>query len=176
MMSFIRPEASAVLTRWREVLVGLAVLLLGLWWLFFVGGLLGYLGPFVALAGSALIWIGVQRGRFRRAGDGQGSVQIDEGQIMYFGPHAGGAAALRELERLTLNGAAKPPHWRLEQKGQPALLIPLNAVGADLLFDAFASLPGLKTARMLSELESSPAQAVVIWERQPMRPAGTALH
>ena len=175
-MSFIRPEVSAALARWREALVGCAVLSLGLWWLIRVGGLLGYLGPVVGLVGLALIWIGVQRGRFRRTGDGPGSVQVDEGQINYFGPYAGGAVALRELERLTLNGAAKPPHWRLEQKGQPDLLIPLNALGADLLFDAFASLPGLKTARMLSELESSPAQAVVIWERQPLRPSGTPLH
>ncbi len=175
-MSFIRPEVSALLLRWRDVFVGVTVFAVGMWWLFRVGGLLGYLGPFLGLIGAALIWSGLQRGRFRRVGNGPGSVQIDEGQITYFGPLAGGAIAMRELERVTLNSAANPPHWRLEQKGQPALLIPLNALGSDLLFDAFASLPGLKTTRMLSELETTPAQAVVIWERESMRPQGTPLH
>ncbi len=175
-MSFIRPEARAAVLRWREVLVGLGVAGLGLWWILRAGGLLGLVAPLVICAGLALIWIGWQRARFRSTGEALGTVQVDEGQITYFGPLTGGAVALSELERLTLERNAHPPQWRLEQPGQPALLIPLNAHGAEALFDAFASLPGLRTARMLAEMEAGRAQAVVIWERQSMRPAHLRLH
>jgi hypothetical protein len=44
------------------------------------------------------------------------------------------------------------------------------------LSDAFATLPGLRTERMLSEMNTSEDQAVVIWERSPLRPAHVRLH
>lgn len=95
---------------------------------------------------------------------------------MYFGPLTGGTVALRELESLTYEGGMHPAHWRLTQKGRDALLIPVNAAGADALFDAFAALPGLKTERMLSTMHASAPHAVVIWHRAPLRPAGALLH
>ena len=55
-------------------------------------------------------------------------------------------------------------------------MIPVNAAGADALFDAFSKLPGLRTERMLSELRAQRGHAVVIWERTPLRPAHALLH
>lgn len=176
MSAFFRPEAQAALWRWREVISGVAVLIVGLWLVAGQGGLAGILGYGVLIVGVALIWIGVQRGRFRGAGDGAGAVQVDEGQVRYFGPLTGGAVDLRELESLTLDGTLYPAHWRLAQKGHPPLLIPVNAAGAEALFDAFAVLPGLKTERMLSSLQRNSAQAIVIWQRGPLRPEGALLH
>ncbi|WP_300037833.1 hypothetical protein [uncultured Roseobacter sp.] len=172
----IRPEARAQLMRWREVLVGSAALLTGLWWLAGPGRLLTIPALALLLAGVALIWIGVQRARFRSAGTGPGSVDVDEGQITYFGPLTGGAVALRELRRLTLDGTARPAHWRLEQPGQPALMIPVNADGAEALFDAFATLPGLRTAQMLRALEHPAHDQIVIWQRDIAIPAQGAVH
>ena len=60
-MSFIRPEARAALWRAREALAGLAIGLLGLSWALGPGGLLGWLGWGLILAGVALIVIGLQR-------------------------------------------------------------------------------------------------------------------
>ena len=96
----IRPEAKAHLMRWREALAGIAVLLLGLWWL--AGNSQVLLLPAVALVilGLALIWMGMQRARFRGEGQGPGSVDVDEGQITYFGPLTGGAVAVREITRV----------------------------------------------------------------------------
>ena len=37
-----------------------------------------------------------------------GAVQVDEGQIAYFGPLTGGTVAVRDLQRLRLDGGAKP--------------------------------------------------------------------
>lgn len=175
-MSFIRPDAARMIRRWREALAGLAVLILGLLWVFGRPGLLQLLGYPVVLTGLVFIWVGYQRARFRTNGGGAGAVQVDEGQITYFGPLTGGATDLADMERLTLDRNLKPAHWRLDSPGTPALLIPVNAAGSDALFDAFATLPGLRTERMLNELNTTANQAVVIWERSPMRPAHVRLH
>jgi hypothetical protein len=163
-MSFVRPEASAKLARWREALIGLACLALGAWWAFHLGGLMTWIGGAVMLGGAALIAIGVQRGRFRTGGGGPGVVQIDEGQITYFGPLTGGAVDLADLVRLEYDPAGHPAHWRLSQPGQPPLSIPVTAEGADALFDAFSALPGLRTERMLAAMKSPPPHSVVIWQ------------
>ncbi len=175
-MSFIRPEAAAGLNRWREALYGGAVLLIGLFWLFGSRGLLHLLGYPVAILALVLIWVGIQRARFRSASDGAGAVQVDEGQITYFGPMTGGATALADLERLTLVRNLKPAHWRLDAPQHDSLLIPVNAAGSEALFDAFATLQGLQTERMLAELNGPGDQPVVIWERRSLRPSHVRLH
>lgn len=175
-MSFIRPEAQAFLTRWREVLVGGAVLALGVYWIAGPAGLLGWVGWPVAVGGVALMVIGLQRARFRRTGQGPGTVDVDEGQITYFGPLSGGSLALSELEQLIYDPTAKPPHWLLQAAGQPPLQIPVNADGADALFDVFASLPGLRTHRMLTTMQTESDHPVVIWQRHPDRALVTRLH
>jgi hypothetical protein len=163
-MSFIRPEIRAAAFRWREALIGLLCVLLGLWWLFFARGILVYVGAVVVLAGLALVWIGAQRSRFRGPGDATGAVEVLEGQITYFGPETGGMVAVAELARVILDPSGAEPIWRLEQPGLPPLDVPVNARGADQLFDAFSMLPGLKVERMLAEMKRDTRMAVVIWE------------
>jgi hypothetical protein len=165
-MSFIRPEAMAGLSRWREVLIGSSVLALGAWWVLGVGGLLHWIGYAVAAGGLALIAAGIQRARFRGGRGGAGVVQVDEGQIAYFGPLTGGAVARSEMTALMLDRSGKPAHWVLRQPGQPDLHIPLNAEGSEALFDAFGALPGLRTEHMLSQMSASGDQAVVIWQKR----------
>ncbi|NNE52205.1 MAG: hypothetical protein HKN30_07370 [Sulfitobacter sp.] len=175
-MSFLRAEARATLWHWREVLAGGALLLAGLWLTFRIGFLLDFVGIPMIIGGAALIWLGVQRARFRSGRGGPGAVAVDEGEVTYFGPLTGGSVALRELESLTIDGNMFPAHWRLEQRGAPPLLIPVNAEGSDALFDAFASLPGLRTEQMLSALKSNRRQAIVVWQRGTSRPEGLLLH
>ncbi len=175
-MSFIRPEASANIWRWREVLVGAGIGALGLYWVLGPGLLLGWVGWVLIAAGLALIVVGVQRSRFRADSQGPGVVMVDEGQITYFGPLTGGAVAVSELERLTLDPTGKPTHWILQQPGQPALQIPINAKGAEALFDVFAALPGLRTERMLAGMHGKDDHPVVIWERNVDRVLLQPLH
>lgn len=167
-MSFIRPEARALVMQWREVLIGLAVLMLGAWW---AGGfgVLKWLGIVICGIGVALIVSGIQRARFRAGRGGPGVVQIDEGQVTYFGPLNGGAVAVQSLNRLVLDGGSNPAVWALYQAGQPPLHIPVNAEGADGLFDAFATLPGLKTGAMIAKLQARPDHPVVIWQKDDRR-------
>ncbi|UWR07428.1 hypothetical protein [Ruegeria sp. B32] len=175
-MSFIRPEAKLALWRWREVLAAGFVLILGLSWIGGPGGLLGWLGWVLVLVSVALAVIGIQRARFRLGAGGPGVVSVDEGQIAYLGPLEGGIVATREIESLTLDPTASPAHWVLQQPGQPPLHIPVNAEGAEALFDVFSALPGLRTERMLSELKGGASHPVVIWERHPSRPAHIRLN
>lgn len=162
----IRPEAKAQLYRWREVLVGGVALLIGLLWLSGSSQLLLLPGVAFALGGAALIWVGVQRARFRGEGQGPGSVQVDEGQITYFGPLTGGVVDLRELTQIVLDHGLYPAHWRMRQAGAHDLLIPVNAEGADGLFDAFATLPGMRMELALAALKSHEQQPIVIWRRE----------
>ncbi|WP_366522985.1 hypothetical protein [uncultured Tateyamaria sp.] len=176
---FFRPEAKAALWRWREVLAGAALAVLALWLLAQARGVLGYVAPVMLVGAGALIMVGLQRGRFRGAGGGLGTVQVVEGEVIYFGPLTGGSVSLREVQRLTLDGGQKPAHWRLDQPDHPPLLIPVDADGADALFDAFAALPGLKTERMLAKLRADAGAPVLIWERSApslaqMEPQGRA--
>jgi len=175
-MTFLRPEARAALWRWREVLAGVALALIGLWLVAGPGFLLAVVGWPLIAGGIALIWIGVQRARFRGDGAGPGAVQVVEGQVTYFGPLTGGTVALREMDGLTLERAMFPAHWRLTQPGQQALLIPVNAAGAEALFDAFATLPGIRTERMLHEMRSGGAQSVMIWRKESAAQPARLLH
>lgn len=162
-MSFVRPEATAQLRRWREVLIGAALWLPGLWWALLGNGLIVYVGIALLLGGASLMAIGYQRGRFRVAGDGPGFVEVSEGEVSYFGPLTGGSVALPDLARLSLDGTGHPPHWILSQPGRPDLYVPTTAEGAETLFDAFAALPGLRIEHMLARLRQPTRDITVIW-------------
>lgn len=167
-MNFIRPEARAEMWRWREVLVGLPILLLGIYWASGFG-LLKWVGFAVALGGVALMLAGFQRARFRSVRGGPGVVQVDERQITYFGPLDGGAVAIDDLTGVSLDARSEPPVWVLRQAGQNLLHIPVNAEGTDALFDAFAALPGIRTEHMLAQLAKKPDHPVVIWSKPAAR-------
>ena len=79
--------------------------------------------------------------------------------------------SVRELSMLSLDPRSKPPVWVLSQPGQADLYIPVNAEGSDLLFDAFAALPGIRTDHLLAALNNGADDVVVIWAKRP-----TALH
>jgi hypothetical protein len=173
----IRPEASARLAQYREALIGLGVLCLGLYWAFFTGGgLLHWIGYGVAALGAVLTFAGWQRARFARGKDGPGIVRVVEGRITYFGPLSGGAADLEALSLLSLDPSARPAHWILHQPGQPVLAIPTTAEGADTLFDAFSHLPGIRTEAMLRALERGGDQTIVIWRSPDAQRSTPRLH
>ncbi|PRY93597.1 hypothetical protein BCF33_2477 [Hasllibacter halocynthiae] len=159
----IRPELRDALRRWREVLAGAALAVLGLW---MTAGIdtARWLGFAVALGGGALAVAGLRLGRFRRGGEGPGIVSVDERRIAYMGPLTGGTAAVDGIRRLDLDPSARPdPAWVVTTR-DGALHIPVTAKGADALYDAFAALPGIDTGRMLAELDKRDGAAVAIWE------------
>ena len=163
--------------RWREGLVGLGLCLIGTYWIVTGLGLLSWIGWAVVALGLVVIWAGAQRARFRVGADGPGVVTVDEGQVTYFGPLDGGAVAMSELSQLALDPRGKPPVWLLSQPGQVDLSVPLDAAGADALFDVFAALPGIETEKMLTQMRAHlrdagqgprgavPLHPIVIWQK-----------
>lgn len=169
MTDFIRPDLRDAFWRWREAVAGLALALLGVWGVLVEGGLLAWLGGVALLLAGFLIWTGTQRARFRRVSGGPGSVDVDEGQITYFGPLTGGAIALRDIDAVTLiRAGGQSPHWQLVAQGH-VLHIPIDADGTDALFDAFASLPGLRTERVLAAMKDGAVDNVAVWQRKGIR-------
>lgn len=161
-MNLIRPEVRDGLFRWREVLVGIATLLIGLRLATTSFGAVFIIGCGLALAGAALIFAGIQRARFRSGGGGAGVVDIDERQITYFGPYGGGAVSVDELVEI---GVDPSRSWLMRDAAGTHLMIPMNAEGADALFDAFAAVPGLTTARLVEAARSAPRQYTTIWAK-----------
>ena len=163
----IRPQAAATLRRWRSLLVGAALIGLGLYWALGFGGVLALVGWAVVLVGLGVAITGLQRLWFLAGDGGPGIVSIVEGRITYFGPLTGGSADLSEMSGLIYDPTGRPPHWILEQPGQPALAIPINAEGAEVLFDTFASLPGLSSSRVVQVMRISGSGRTQLWRRGP---------
>ena len=174
-MSLVRPQARAALWRWREVVAGGGLAVLGLWWVLAGIGIVHWLGWALLAAALALVLAGVQRARFRTGAGGPGVVVVDEGLIAYLGPHTGGAVALSEMTALTLD-ASGPRRWRLSQPGRPDLEIPLDAEGADALFDAFAALPGLRSGQVVAAMRRAAPGLHLLWERAGQEKARPRLH
>lgn len=168
-MAFLRPEATALILRWREVLTGLAFAALGAWISLWGGPFFAVIGGGLALTGAALALIGWRRMRFARGAGAPGVVEVVEGQVSYFGPHHGGFAALADLTELALVPGPDGRVWRLSQPDGTVLAIPTTAAGAEALFDAFSGLPGLDSATLIAALDGRGDVARIVWRRR--RPA-----
>ena len=163
-MSFLRPEAAVALQRWREVIAAVIFAAAG-GWIFALGGyFFAALGALVMATGAGLGWTALRRMRFACAPTGPGVVEIDEGQVGWFGPGVGGFVSLTELSDLGLVTVANLRCWRLKQEDGQLLLIPVAATGADRLFDAFAALPGMDPARLITALEGE-VDHPFVWRR-----------
>ena len=165
-MSLFRPEAKAALYRWREAIIGLALVGLGLRWVLNEFGALFLIGCGRLVAGTALLFAGLQRGRFRSRGGGLGLVEVDERQITYFGPFGGGAVAVAEIVEL---GVDPSQNWMVRDGQGTHLLIPQAATGGDALFDAFSLLPGLTGSELIEAVQSTPRQYTILWQKPQPR-------
>jgi hypothetical protein len=166
MAEFFRPEAKALIWRFRDVWGALVVLALGVYWAITGLGFVTWLGYIIAAVGVMLLVAGVQRGRFRQGSDGPGIVQITERRLAYFGPLSGGVMDINDLSRLSFDPTGHPaPYWVLTGPEADDIAIPTTATGAEALFDTFSSLPGIKTEAILGVLSDPPEHRVVIWSR-----------
>jgi hypothetical protein len=163
MADFLRPQARATLWRLRGVAVALAPAALGLWIAATTFGLTRWLGWALVALGAALALAALQRLRFGLHDGGPGVVQIDERRLSYFGPLTGGVIDLDDLTRLGIDGSSHPPHWLLTAPGA-VLAVPVNAAGAEALFDAFAALPGLSPERLIAAVNAPPPRPATLWE------------
>ncbi|MGV8953329.1 MAG: hypothetical protein ACOH2M_19690 [Cypionkella sp.] len=148
----IRPELRAAIFRLREVILGAVIAALGLYLILLGGYLFTPLGIAVAGFGAAWTLLAYRRLRFAQTIAAPGVIEVDEAQVSYLAPNGGGFISINdllEIRLLTLRGRRV---WRLKQLDGQALLIPIDATGADRLFDAFASLPEMNTGDLIAAL------------------------
>lgn len=166
MADFLRPEVRALAWRYRDMLLGLILLALGLFWGLRSFGILQWIGYGLAAFGTIWAVAGVQLARFRQDGEGPGVVQIRERRLAYFGPLEGGVMDVDDLTMLEIDPGSYPaPSWVLSGVGGQRIAIPINAAGADDLFDVFAALPGIRTNTVLDVLSRTPDARVTLWSR-----------
>jgi hypothetical protein len=165
MSGFLRPEVAALLVRWREVIAACGVIALGLWIAASPGPIVQGFGYVLALLAALALIPAIRRARFASDGQGPGVVQVIEGRILYMGPLTGGAVSVGDLTALAVlrhpDGTAV---WVLTEPGQ-RLEVPVDAAGADALFDAFTTLPGLGGQRLLAARQGSRMGEQVLWRR-----------
>lgn len=166
----IRPEVVAIAHRYREAIGASVIVLAGLWLMALGGYVLFPLGLIIAAIGAALTLTAFRRARFAQTIGAPGMVELDEAQIGYLAPDLGGFLSLEELTEIRLLILHGKRLWRLKQADGQALLIPVDAAGADRLFDAFAGLPGMDASALVAALNpaSHPALAAetrVIWRK-----------
>lgn len=156
-MSFIRPELAAAIVQRREAIAGGALAVFG-GWIASDGGLL-YLPLGLALLALGAGWtvLALRRLRFRQTGEAPGMVRVTEAQIAYLGPNVGGFVGLPDLTEIRLLTLRGRRIWRLRQADGTELHIPVEAEGAEALFDAFAALPGMDTLALVAALGSQAA-------------------
>ena len=173
-MSFIRPEVRATLWRWREVGLCIVVIL-------FAVRLLGQglersaplqtgFALLVAALFSVLLFYAVLRARLFQSAEGTGVVVVSEREIAYLGPDTGAFVSLDDLTRLEImvferTNAAPDIFWTLSHTGGDPLMIPLNAKGAETLFDTFAALPGVRLEDATRAVARAHTDRVVIWQK-----------
>jgi len=168
-VSFVRPEAMALLLRWREVALALAGAAFGLWVATRGGWFYAVLGAALLAFALGLALSAWRRMRFAQEDVAPGLVEVDEGAIAYFGPETGGVVALSELTEIAAVPGPGGLHWRLAQADGRRLDIPAAARGADRLFDVFAALPGARARAFLEAVEHPPAGPLRLWRRADAR-------
>ncbi|MFN5996288.1 MAG: hypothetical protein ACK47C_04060 [Paracoccaceae bacterium] len=151
-MNFIRPELLAAAHRWREVIAAAAVAALGLWTATRGGYFLTPLGLALLALGAAWALTSWRRLRFQQEGEAPGIVRVTEAQIAYYGPRVGGFVGLPELSEIRLLTLRGRRIWKLKQGDGQLLHIPVESDGAETLFDAFATLPGIDMAALVAAL------------------------
>lgn len=151
----IRPELVALFDRWREVIAAGAVAALGLWTAAQGGWLMLAIGGALALMGAGWALTAWRRVRFAQEVAAPGVVEVTEGRIAYFGPTFGGAIDRDDLAEIRLVTFRGRRAWRLASLAGEAIFVPVDALGADRLLDAFAGLPGLDTGALVGALAPS---------------------
>lgn len=151
----IRPEVFALIRRAQELVWAAGVVGIGGWLIWLGGYLLVPVGGGVMALGAAFGIMAWRRMRFAQDTLAPGVVEVDEGQIGYLGPTIGGYVSLPELAEVRLITMRGRRLWRLKQNDGQTILIPVDAAGAERLFDAFASLPGMDSAALVAALGPS---------------------
>ncbi|MFW5641652.1 MAG: hypothetical protein ACOCY0_02695 [Roseicyclus sp.] len=175
MAEFLRPGAVAALRKWREVLAALGLVALGLWIAAFPGPVVQGFGWVLVAVGTAVLIPASRRARFAASGEAPGVVNVVERRILYMGPTHGGAVALDDIDHLSIRRMEDGRAAWILVENDSVLAIPVEAAGAEALFDAFTALPGLSAKALLAARDASRPGTTRLWSRGRALPPGRTL-
>ena len=156
--------------RWRDTLVGLGAVALGLWWFLGSYGVMRWVGLVIAIGGAAVLADALRRLRRPQGGGGAGIVSVTERQITYMSGHGGGAVSADTLSHVAVfRRGTGAPVWDLADTQGNRITVPSDAEGASALFDALAALPGFDESAAVEALKDPSTGAQVLWTRSPKR-------
>ncbi|PIE15122.1 MAG: hypothetical protein CSA70_00560 [Rhodobacterales bacterium] len=169
-MSFVRPGARAAIWRWREVIAGVAVILVGVHWGYWSFGVLQSLGVALFFVGLAFVAAALRRALVRPRQGGAGVIELDERRLSFLHPDHGVILDLPDVTRIEIettgDGPTEPDlFWVFTHAGGRRARIPANALGADLLVDALASFPGADYKGVITASGTTVPQHFVIWQK-----------
>jgi hypothetical protein len=169
-VSFIRPEAAKALRRWREVLAGLVVGLIGIWLITNRFGALYLIGWGLAVGGFSMLAAGIRHARFPAGTGGTGIVELDERQLTYFSADTGGAVSLDDLLKVAIRTSNDGPFasdmfWEWTDATGQTLSIPGNAEGSDQIYDALSALSGVDYDAIMRASGEAAKNYFVIWQK-----------
>ena len=164
----IRPTARKALTRWREALIGLGIVLFGTWLTATTFGITRYLGVAVIIGGLIIVREGWMRARRPAEGGGAGVVEVDERQITYLAPKGGGTVsinALSAVDVITNDAGPDAPDlfWLFTTRDGDTLMVPNTAEGAGAIFDALQALKGVNYQAALNAAHDKTKRRHMIW-------------
>lgn len=168
-MSFIRPEVRAKLWHWREVAFTTVFALLGV-------HLIGRgvdlsspvfitLGAVLTVLSTGLLYVAIQRARFRPGDTAPGMVEVTERRISYLGPIEGAMVSIDALTRVEIRQSeAFGSVWVLYHTEGPSVVIPTAAAGSSILFDTFSALKGVDMELMIQATTDVAEHTKLIWQ------------
>ena len=99
--------------------------------------------------------------RFHHPDIGVGVADLLEGQITYFSPKEGGAFIVADITVVILISHGGIRCWRFDERGQAALIIPVFAKGAGILFNTFAQTDVFTLEQILRQLAYKTVQTSI---------------
>ena len=166
MSGFLRPEVAATLSRWREPLISVGVILLGVWLILRPGPVVAGFGWVVAALGAVSLFTSIRRARFKGEGDGPGIVGLVEGRLTYMGPFYGGAVSADDISEVSFKRARDGKGYWMLNHSEGVLVIPASAKGAERLFDLFTAMPEVSAAQALAAAENQKPGTTTVWTRE----------
>ena len=164
-MSFIRPQAKAVITQNKGYILAACIVLFGAYIMLTTFGL-GRVAGGVVLAMGALVahdtW---RRARFPTGTGGLGVVEIDERRLTYFAGHGGGSISMDTLQRAEIHRNGRGHITWVFYDDDGMVEVPGDATGTDQLFDALTALPGVNYDQVDAATKGQGPDLFLIWAR-----------
>ncbi|MGI9389119.1 MAG: hypothetical protein ACR2O1_03600 [Boseongicola sp.] len=169
-MNLIRPEAAAVLSRWREVLAGLVVALIGVWLITNRFGALYLIGWGLSVGGFSMMIAGIRHARFPAGSGGPGIIELDERKLTYFSPETGGSVSLDDLLKIAIRTTDAGPFvsdmfWEWTDTTGQTLAVPSDAEGSEQIFDALSALDDVDYDAVMKASGEVTENYFVVWKR-----------